>query len=162
MYTCAHYKDVSDKKGPEHFQVKVNILTYSLILILLIIYNYFTGKLREFFFSKVPQANFALKQQKVSEGCLLGKIGPWNSWFIKNINFPRTYLYTILSSMKKKSANLYMKILPIGSLFYLIVPWDLVLGGLISRICWRKNTHFCLFHIGLRIFYNPIPFPSCL
>ena len=55
-----------------------------------------------------------------SEGCFAGKIGRENPWLIKICNFPKKWLYTILSSYDMKMREFFTR----ESLFYLTVPRD--------------------------------------
>ena len=54
-----------------------------------IIYKYFTGNVREFYYTKGSQDQFT-KHPERSEGLFFGKIGLWNTWLDKIVlNCPK-------------------------------------------------------------------------
>ena len=53
----------------------------------IIIYNYFTVKLREFY-QGFPRPILPTKHQECSEGCFVGKVGRENPWLSKISNLP--------------------------------------------------------------------------
>ena len=94
---------------------------------ILIIYNYFTGKVK----------GILLYQGFL--GCFLDKIGLGSPWLCKIFNFPKKYLYTVLSSFEKKTRIFSWEPSQIGWLFYITVPRDVkypnlpLFGGIIGQ-----------------------------
>ena len=66
------------------FLLELKNFKLSLTEIIIIIYNYFTGKLGEFYFTKGSQDQFCLQNIQSAD-----KIGRWNPWLSKIFNFPK-------------------------------------------------------------------------